>query len=60
MDFTPFVPHMEVPVPEPKDYGFGLAPTTEVFDAAYDVLEWEIWGPFEENEGFYDLQRGQQ
>lgn len=38
---------MEVPVPEPKDYGFGLAPCSEVFRAAWDVLEWQIWGPWE-------------
>ena len=31
---------------EPKDHGFGEAPTEEVFQAAYDVLEWKLWGPF--------------
>lgn len=35
------------PVDDRKDYGFGLAPCQGDFDAAWDVLEWKIWGPWE-------------
>jgi hypothetical protein len=32
---------------DPIDVGFGLAPTDQVFDAAWDVLEWKLWGPWD-------------
>jgi hypothetical protein len=32
---------------EVKDYGFGFAPTGADFEAAWDLLEWQIWGPWE-------------
>lgn len=44
----PSVPHMEVPMPNPQvDHGFGLAATEGDFEAAWDVLEWKLWGPWE-------------
>lgn len=29
-----------------QDVGFGFAPTPDDFQAAHDVLEWRIWGPY--------------
>lgn len=30
-----------------KDHGFGFPPGPADFEAAWDVLEWQIWGPYE-------------